>query len=324
MVSMAIAAAISAPCSIHSRVLPSSSSSSSRPGRIAAVSPDRVNSGARPVLAIGLAISVWSRRRSSRCQRHALELGDWLSKVSLHKDLSKDIEDSFGHVPQQAAQVIDDAVARIEQGARFCVAPVATAHPFGSTVNGFGEASSDLDVLIAVDEEELCYYMSYINWHQWEQRTHELMDQELPLQLPEMPRPAGIDQKAAMSCAIRQLAEFLPELGFKVVRYLPQARKPLVTLEDSTGQLECDLSINNRLPLCNTELLSASFSAAREGLGKEILHLWSHRRQPLFVLLDHHGHLLLTAHGDSAILAKLGNIGKGGLRVRLLGLEARF
>ncbi|CAE8619628.1 unnamed protein product [Polarella glacialis] len=187
-----------------------------------------------------------------------LELDSWLAEAKLHADLAADVAERFGHVPQQAARVIDDAVARIERGARQCVAPCASAHPFGSTVNGFGEASSDLDVLIAVDDEELCYYMSYVSWHQREQRHQEALrrSEESGLRLPEMPHPTTISEKIAMSCAVQQLAEFLPELGFRVVRTLPRARKPLVTLIDRTGELEeCDVSINNRLPLCNSELL---------------------------------------------------------------------
>merc|ERR1719442_400563 len=59
-----------------------------------------------------------------------------------------------------------------------------------------------------------------------------------------------------MSCAVQQLADFLPEHGFEVVRSLPNARRPLVTLADRAGELdEIDVAINNRLPLCNSELL---------------------------------------------------------------------
>eukprot|EP00931_Biecheleriopsis_adriatica_P004958 TRINITY_DN106539_c0_g1_i1.p1 TRINITY_DN106539_c0_g1~~TRINITY_DN106539_c0_g1_i1.p1 ORF type:complete len:539 (+),score=79.29 TRINITY_DN106539_c0_g1_i1:39-1619(+) len=235
------------------------------------------------VLASALVLRVTRRRRQHQVRRRAeqtsgipdlfstehgelpLPIDRWLSEVKLHPDLAQDAKDRFGSVPQQASHVVEDAVSRIEQGARQCVAPSASAHPFGSTVNGFGEASSDLDVLIAVDDEELGYYMSYIHWHQNVQKYRHVLSlrdpaPDNPFSFSDLPMPelASIRPKAAIACAVQQLADFLPELGFRVVRALPHARKPLVTLEDRTGELgDCDVSINNRLPLCNTELLSS-------------------------------------------------------------------
>lgn len=225
--------------------------------------------GASPVPFLAIVSFNRSRktRRSSRrvarraaAEKTVLPLESWLVEAKLHEQLAKDAEEKFGQVPQQTARVIEDAVARIEKGARQCIAPSASAHPFGSAANGFGETSSDLDVLIAVEDEELCYYMSYINWHQREQRYEEAMRRNQAESLPvrEVPRASAISNKAAMGCAVQQLADFLPSLGFQVVRLLPRARKPLVTLEDRTGEAgEVDVSINNRLPLCNTELLSS-------------------------------------------------------------------
>eukprot|EP00933_Yihiella_yeosuensis_P050448 TRINITY_DN48230_c0_g1_i1.p1 TRINITY_DN48230_c0_g1~~TRINITY_DN48230_c0_g1_i1.p1 ORF type:complete len:529 (+),score=89.44 TRINITY_DN48230_c0_g1_i1:39-1625(+) len=233
----------------------------------------------RTALALGIACCRRQQRlRRQRSTRNAfngseeecpnflykvLPLEEWLSKVKLHNDLARDIDDRFGNVPQQAASAVHDAVARIERGARQCIAPSASAHPFGSTVNGFGEASSDLDILIAVEDEELCYYMSYVEWQKREQRYQEAMTRNNAASggfAPDMPRCNAINGKAATAFAVQQLADFLPELGFQVVRVLPRARRPLVTLVDRTGELsECDVSINNRLPLTNTELL-ASYS----------------------------------------------------------------
>ncbi|CAK0887018.1 unnamed protein product, partial [Prorocentrum cordatum] len=79
----------------------------------------------------------------------------------------------FFGLPQQAESVIADAVERIERCAKVCVAPSATVHAFGSTVNGFGEKTSDLDVLVAVDEQELTYYLSFVHWHQKGRRYAE-------------------------------------------------------------------------------------------------------------------------------------------------------
>ncbi|CAE7331913.1 Tent2 [Symbiodinium pilosum] len=61
-----------------------------------------------------------------------------------------------------------------------------------------------------------------------------------------------------MTLAVQQLADYLPELGFKVSQLIPRARKPLVTLEDTKSVLtEVDVSINNSLPLYNSQLLRA-------------------------------------------------------------------
>lgn len=196
------------------------------------------------------------------CASARLPVEEWLSEVPLHASLNADIEERFGAVPQQSASAIDGTVLRIETAARQCVAPSACAHPFGSTVNGFGETSSDLDVLIAVDVEELLYYMSYVTWYNKERRYHEAQRKQdngqpwRPDRPAEWPQLVQVNEKAAMACAVQQLADFLPELGFKIVRALPHARRPLLTVEDNTGEMgECDVSVNNRLPLCNSELL---------------------------------------------------------------------
>ncbi|CAJ1392303.1 unnamed protein product [Effrenium voratum] len=182
-----------------------------------------------------------------------LELLDWLNQANLHPDLSKDALAKFGGVPQQADEVVEKVVQRIQEGARRCVAPSSTVHPFGSTVNGFGEESSDLDVLVAIKEQELTYFMSYANWGQRHQRRGTLQDD-----LDEFDPPKNLTPKAAMCHAVQQLADYLPELGFKVLNLIPQARKPLVTLEDMQGPLkEVDISINNSLPLYNSRLLKS-------------------------------------------------------------------
>lgn len=184
-----------------------------------------------------------------------LDITHWLEEAQLDENLAKDVMEKFGSVPQQADEVVADVVQRIQSGAQTCVAPSSIVHPFGSTVNGFGEESSDLDVLVAIKEEELSYYMSYASWAQKHQRLSEFL---LPDSPTEPLLPTRITSKMAMSHAVQQLADFLPELGFKVLNLLPQARKPLVTVEDMQGPLkEIDVSINNSLPLYNSQLLKA-------------------------------------------------------------------
>jgi len=188
-----------------------------------------------------------------------LPLEEWLSKARLHADLGQDIQSIFGDVPQQAKDAVDDTVGRIQEAARKCVAPVTCAYPFGSTVNGFGETSSDLDVILSVEEEELRYYMSFVQWHHREKRFLDHQKNQKGQQHQRELKPptlVKISEREAVTYAVQHLAEFLPEYGFSVTRSLAFARFPLITLRDDAGQLgDCDVSINNRLPLANSELL---------------------------------------------------------------------
>lgn len=194
-----------------------------------------------------------SRRRDSRGYALRAQLKDfeaWAQDVRFHPDLKADIIGRFFNVPQQAEEAINYIVGRIERVARKCISPTAVVKPFGSTVNGFGAVSSDLDVLVEVDHEELSNYMSYVAWSRLDTSTRE----DGPAAAA--PQLQTIGKKAALACAVYQLTDFLPKLGFEVKRSLPRIRRPLVTCVDKkVGETECDISVNNRLPLENTQLL---------------------------------------------------------------------
>merc|ERR1719221_1571785 len=65
-----------------------------------------------------------------------------------------------------------------------------------------------------------------------------------------------MDSRRAITAATNQLRKVLPEMGFEVKRVLPTARRPLITVRDLEGDMgECDVSVNNHLPLWNSELL---------------------------------------------------------------------
>lgn len=165
----------------------------------------------------------------------------------MHPTLRADVIERFFNVPQQSEEAIKRVVGRIERVAKKCIAPTAVVKPFGSTVNGFGVPSSDLDVLVEVDDEELSHYMSYVSWSR--------KSGESPA-ASAVPQLQTIGYKQALACAVSQLSAFLPKLGFHVSRSLPRIRRPLVTCVDQKGaHTECDISVNNRLPLGNTELL---------------------------------------------------------------------
>lgn len=176
----------------------------------------------------------------------------WAKDVKFHPQLRADIVERYGEVPQQSDKIVSQVVKRIERAARKSVAPSAVVHPFGSTVNGFGAKSSDLDVLVGVPDEELSFHMAYVAWsRRAESATHKPAETQTP--------PLHfISNRNALACAVHQLSDFLPKVGFQIVRTLPISRRPLVTVVDGEGKLgECDVSVNNRLPLGNTQLLRA-------------------------------------------------------------------
>jgi len=188
----------------------------------------------------------------------------WLAEAKLHENLGADIKARFGAVPQQSESVIAEVIARIEIAAQECIAPSALVQPFGSTVNGFSQMSSDLDVTVHIENEELFYYMSYLHWHTQDRRFAESRrrDSEGGFQSGErpkvQPKVEQVGARDAQASAVQQLASFLPEQGFRVVRSFPHARRPLITLQDRTGECtECDVTIGNRLPLFNSELLKS-------------------------------------------------------------------
>lgn len=191
-------------------------------------------------------------------QMPLIDLLSCVSEVSLHGELESDVQDRFYDVPEQAASAVADAVDRIQAGAREFVAPSARAHPFGSTVNGFGVDTSDLDVVIEVDPEELCFYMRYADWSTREHKFYESEKRDGVRSGAMRPVLHNITPRACKVAASQQMAACLPEFGFRVVRFLPHAREPLVTLVDERGDMgDVDVSINNILPLGNSELLRA-------------------------------------------------------------------
>lgn len=203
-------------------------------------------------------LAVGPRKRKRRCCRLAaadaqinslgrypepiVPVHDWLEVATLHPELDQDIEEFLADIPAPNDGDIGDAIGRVQECARGCVAPSALAMPFGSSVNGFGNSSSDLDLLVAVDKRELSFLMDYAKWVQSGQTCFAT-------------NPRQVTQRG-ISSAVLLLAESLPSFGFEVARSLPTARKPIVTVKDLGGVLdECDVSVNNCLPLGNTKLL---------------------------------------------------------------------
>lgn len=101
---------------------------------------------------------------------------------------------------------------------------------FGSSANGFGDASSDVDVVLAATRANLVRCL--------ELGPNGLIDLE--------PR------------VLRKLERRLQNEGFKILQRILHARIPILKMSmvlPSGKALECDLSVNNLLPVFNTKLL---------------------------------------------------------------------
>ena len=100
---------------------------------------------------------------------------------------------------------------------------------FGSSANGFGDASSDVDVVLAAT------------------RANLVQGLEIPS-----------NQSELAPHVLRKMEKRLQNQGFKIVQRILHARVPILKMSMvlPTGKnLECDLSVNNLLPVFNTKLL---------------------------------------------------------------------
>lgn len=104
----------------------------------------------------------------------------------------------------------------------------AKVYAFGSSVNGFGSPSSDIDIVLAASANQL---KQCLNLYQ------------------------GISQRDLPARALAALAEQFRAVGFRVLEKVLYARVPILKLR--LGNQDCDISINNLLPVFNTRLLKS-------------------------------------------------------------------
>ncbi|CAJ1377605.1 unnamed protein product [Effrenium voratum] len=100
---------------------------------------------------------------------------------------------------------------------------------FGSSVNGFGDGSSDVDVVLSAGKAQLV----------------------AGLQLGKCKR------KDLAAQTLRKLQRLLKQCGFHIDLLIARAKVPIIKMSlDCDGDyIECDLSVNNLLPVFNTKLL---------------------------------------------------------------------
>eukprot|EP00927_Polykrikos_kofoidii_P068122 TRINITY_DN6350_c2_g1_i1.p1 TRINITY_DN6350_c2_g1~~TRINITY_DN6350_c2_g1_i1.p1 ORF type:complete len:538 (-),score=83.79 TRINITY_DN6350_c2_g1_i1:57-1577(-) len=110
----------------------------------------------------------------------------------------------------------------------------AAVYAFGSAVNGFGDAVSDVDLVLAASKASLV-------------KGFELQGK--------------VTKRAMPSRVLACLEKRLKDLGFKIREKVFAARVPVLkmTLKSAGDALdaECDLSVNNVMPVWNTRLLKS-------------------------------------------------------------------
>lgn len=154
-------------------------------------------------------------------------------------------------------------VLRLQQLARAALGvPSAELHVFGSSANGFGNATCDLDMCLVLGDM----------------------------------RRLGL---TAYDVVVR-LAEALQDAGMQNVTDRRSARIPIVMFRDPESGIDCDICVNNVLALRNTALLRAyAVADPRVRVLAFVIKHWAKSRQinnPSQSTLSSYGYLLLLVH----------------------------
>lgn len=114
--------------------------------------------------------------------------------------------------------------------------PTAYAHPFGSSVNGFGKQGCDLDLVLRLESEE-----------------RDERDSRLVFHTKANLNNGRTQAQRYMENISDMLQLFLP--GVNNVRRILQARVPIIKFNHEYLDLECDLSMSNLTGVYMSELL---------------------------------------------------------------------
>ncbi|XP_071943312.1 speckle targeted PIP5K1A-regulated poly(A) polymerase-like isoform X2 [Antedon mediterranea] len=131
--------------------------------------------------------------------------------------------------------------------------PYAAVAPYGSSVNSYGVKGCDLDLNLTIDSRNLMYEFSTPD------AEDEIVEKIDKKNLKDFDESETMDiddndDSVTMEIICKIIRQLVP--GVKHVRGIPLARKPVVKFSHSQSGLLCDISINNRLALRNTELLA--------------------------------------------------------------------
>ncbi|XP_019630200.1 PREDICTED: speckle targeted PIP5K1A-regulated poly(A) polymerase-like [Branchiostoma belcheri] len=122
--------------------------------------------------------------------------------------------------------------------------PACRVFPFGSSVNGFGRPGCDLDLYLDFGRSKFDYQFATPS-----SADHEL-DSDNVISMEDI-ESASVEELLALLANI--LKRCAP--GCAKVQVVPSSRCPVVKFVHKDTGLRCDISINNRLALHNTELL---------------------------------------------------------------------
>jgi hypothetical protein len=106
---------------------------------------------------------------------------------------------------------------------------------YGSSVNGFGDNSSDVDVVLVIDDASLVDALGL----------------------------RGVSGRDLAVGVLKKLQGPLQKQGFQIKEFVSNAMVPILKMclrlrhEGAIMECECDLSVNNVLPMFNTKLLKA-------------------------------------------------------------------
>ncbi|XP_078581710.1 poly(A) RNA polymerase, mitochondrial-like isoform X1 [Branchiostoma floridae x Branchiostoma japonicum] len=118
--------------------------------------------------------------------------------------------------------------------------PGCIVHPFGSSVNGFGNKGCDLDM--------------YLNLNVEQHRTKKKKSfPRMEYEVRTVPTERAATQNL-LSTVGQSLAEFVPSC--RQLQYILHARCPLVKFMHEASGIQCDLTSNNSIALKSSELLN--------------------------------------------------------------------
>lgn len=141
--------------------------------------------------------------------------------------------------PPEVADVISVALEAVSH------IPGARVHAFGSTVNGFGDGYSDIDLVL--------------------EATKQALVQSLRL-------ASNVSNKDLPKATLAALQQRLRTVGFRILERVLHAKVPVLKMV--LGTTECDLSCNNLLPIFNTKLLKAYAN-----LNQRVVSIVQHTKQ---------------------------------------------
>ncbi|XP_076456171.1 LOW QUALITY PROTEIN: uncharacterized protein LOC143290532 [Babylonia areolata] len=159
--------------------------------------------------------------------------------------------------------------------------PTCTIHQFGSSVNGFGMRGCDMDIFLDLHDTDVSLQREEILRHKLKpvnlpyiREIQALKTTEGPLMPSQLRQLSLVHRVKLMSRILMQHAHHCTE-----VLFVPSMRCPIVRFLHSPTGIKCDLSINNRLALRNTQLLKMCAEDRRVRLLVFAVRYWGRWKQ---------------------------------------------